>query len=227
MLMAATACVCGILVSAAVWISTQGNDRRLKALIRPAPSSPDAAAAAGRAASSDAAGAENSAAHTAPPLHARLRRRFTALFGRIQPTMNTVEALSFDLELVAICLQSGLPTDRAVRLAAHASGDRSGLARLARSLELGEVDNLDAHLAPVVSLIEFSRSTGVALAPLLSGLAVDLRRSEHRRRQLAAARLGVHLVIPLGACILPSFVLLGVVPVLLTLIGDMSVLFQQ
>lgn len=137
---------------------------------------------------------------------------------------STADALAFDLELAAICLGSGLPTDHALALAAGAGQSASGLGRLARAVQLGErVD--DGPLAQVAELIEFSSSTGVALAPLLRGLANDLRRSEHRRRQLAAARLGTQLVIPLGVCILPSFVLLGVIPVLLTLVGDFGQLF--
>ncbi|WP_418606028.1 hypothetical protein [Georgenia sp. SUBG003] len=37
----------------------------------------------------------------------------------------------------------------------------------------------------------------------------------HREAQEAAARLGVRLVLPLGLCFLPAFVLLGLVPVVL------------
>lgn len=169
-----------------------------------------------------------------------------------------VDRLAFDLELVAICLQSGLTPERALILAAQAAGDRSGLGRLGHAIALGQstesrqaghahsaahgaggvtgegaprpvvsqLPDIDERLCPVVSLIDFSRRTGVALAPLLRGLSADLRRSEHRRRQLAAARLGVTLVIPLGVCILPAFILLGIVPVVITLVSDMAGVFQ-
>jgi pilus assembly protein TadC len=80
-------------------------------------------------------------------------------------------------------------------------------------------------LASVVAVIRFSARTGVALAPLLQSHADELRRGEHRRRQIAAARLGVMLVLPLGVCVLPAFVLLGVVPVLLTLVSDLGPAF--
>lgn len=169
-----------------------------------------------------------------------------------------VDRLAFDLELVAICLQSGLTPERALILAAQAAGDRSGLGRLGHAIALGQstesrqtghshsaahgaggvtgdgaprpvvsqLPDIDERLRPVVSLIDFSRRTGVALAPLLRGLSADLRRGEHRRRQLAAARLGVTLVIPLGVCILPAFILLGIVPVVITLVSDMAGVFQ-
>lgn len=181
---------------------------------------------------------------------------------------SAVDRLAFDLELVAICLQSGLTPERALILAAQAAGDRSGLGRLGHAIALGQsteiqpterqptesrqsgsahaaaheepgitgggstgpitsrLPDTDERLRPVVSLIDFSRRTGVALAPLLRGLSADLRRSEHRRRQLAAARLGVTLVIPLGVCILPAFILLGIVPVVITLVSDMAGVFQ-
>lgn len=181
---------------------------------------------------------------------------------------SAVDRLAFDLELVAICLQSGLTPERALILAAQAAGDRSGLGRLGHAIALGQstenqltekqpadsrqpgsvhaaaqgearitgggstgpiasrLPAIDERLRPVVSLIDFSRRTGVALAPLLRGLSADLRRGEHRRRQLAAARLGVTLVIPLGVCVLPAFILLGIVPVVLTLVSDMAGVFQ-
>lgn len=135
------------------------------------------------------------------------------------------EALAFDLELAAICLRTGLPTERALALAAGTNGDRSGLGRLGNSVALGRQAPKDDALAEVARLIVFSRRTGVALAPLLQGLAVDMRRSEQRRRQVAAARLGVRLVVPLGVCILPAFVLMGILPVVITLVDDMSSLF--
>lgn len=128
--------------------------------------------------------------------------------------------LAFDLDLTAICLEAGLPVEQALGLAGQATDDRSGLARLGRSLAFGDDEAPEGRLAETARLIAFSRSTGAALAPLISGHAADIRRREHRRRQLAAARLGVVLVVPLGVCVLPAFILLGVVPVLLTLIGD-------
>ena len=79
----------------------------------------------------------------------------------------------------------------------------------------------------MVAVIRFSARTGVALAPLLQSHADELRRGEHRRRQIAAARLGVMLVLPLGVCVLPAFVLMGVVPVLITLVGDLGPAFGE
>lgn len=208
-----TGLLAGLLVGAGWWLLGGGVNDRLQSLIRPS-----GRALMGREDGPGLSGPEHlSGPGTADGAVARSSLP--------SPPMSPVEALAFDLDLVSICLQTGLPTERALSLAAAAGGNRTGLDRLARSLALGEVDDSQDELAAVGRLVLFSRSTGVALAPLLRGLAGDLRRSEHRRRQVAAARLGVELVVPLGVCILPAFLLLGVVPVVLSLIDDMAVLF--
>ncbi|MFC7404426.1 secretion system protein [Georgenia alba] len=56
---------------------------------------------------------------------------------------------------------------------------------------------------------------GAAPGPLLRQAAGAVRADRSRQAQEAAARLGVRLVLPLGLCYLPAFVLLGVVPVVL------------
>ncbi|QJC22531.1 type II secretion system F family protein [Arcanobacterium buesumense] len=54
---------------------------------------------------------------------------------------------------------------------------------------------------------------GVAPVPLLERGAQTLRLTQARRAKEAAERLGAALVLPLGLCFLPAFVILGVVPV--------------
>jgi pilus assembly protein TadC len=41
------------------------------------------------------------------------------------------------------------------------------------------------------------------------------------RTRTAAGALGVQLVLPLGLCFLPAFVLLGLVPMILSLAGNL------
>jgi pilus assembly protein TadC len=45
------------------------------------------------------------------------------------------------------------------------------------------------------------------------------RRREGAAARVAAARLGVQVVLPTGLCLLPAFVLLAVVPLVLALLG--------
>ena len=54
-------------------------------------------------------------------------------------------------------------------------------------------------------------------AAVVSRAATDLRASQRERTELAAARLGVRLVLPLGLAVLPGFVLLAVAPIVLGL----------
>ena len=56
-------------------------------------------------------------------------------------------------------------------------------------------------------------------------MAKELRDSSRRRQQEAAAALGVRLVLPLGVCILPAFLLLSVVPVVISLLSDLETVF--
>ncbi len=74
------------------------------------------------------------------------------------------------------------------------------LARAQRSLDLAEI-------------------AGIPAAELVSADA-DLVRAENRLwGAKSAARLSVRLMLPLGCCTLPSFVLLGVVPLILSIVS--------
>ncbi|WP_151952536.1 type II secretion system F family protein [Brevibacterium sp. Marseille-P9724] len=199
-----------VLIAAAVWLWIGDSDERLKRVL-------GSRARDGRT-EEEPREEQRSAGWLAVLLQRRSRQKK-------EHGESDLEALAFDLELTAICLRAGLPIERALALAAAAGGDRSDLGVLSRALELGQTDFDAEHLNEVFVLIRFSAQTGAALSGLLSAMAYDLRRAEHQRRRLAAAKLGVQLVIPLGVCILPAFVLLGIVPVVLTLIDDMSVLF--
>ena len=78
-------------------------------------------------------------------------------------------------------------------------------------------------LTDVVDALEASWSTGTAPGPALRGRADKLRRDRRTRSRTAAGALRVQLVLPLGLCFLPAFVLLGLVPMLLSLDGRVSV----
>ena len=68
-------------------------------------------------------------------------------------------------------------------------------------------------LAPLADALEPAWADGAAPGPLLRRAAEAVRADRQRQAQEAAARLGVRLVLPLGLCFLPAFVLLGIVPV--------------
>ncbi|USR79313.1 type II secretion system F family protein [Arcanobacterium pinnipediorum] len=54
---------------------------------------------------------------------------------------------------------------------------------------------------------------GVAPVPLLERAARTLQLTRVRRAKESAGRLGAALVMPLGLCFLPAFIIVGVVPI--------------
>ncbi len=73
------------------------------------------------------------------------------------------------------------------------------------------------------ALVELSRRSGAPLGELARAEADEARRGARDDARATAERLGVRLMLPLGACVLPSFLLLGVVPMLVGLISSTAV----
>ncbi len=105
--------------------------------------------------------------------------------------------------------------------AGTAGADGEALRRAAASLMLGSSweeawVGTPGRLRALGDALEPAWVDGVAAGPLLTSAADRLRAGVARSAEEAAARLGVRLVVPLGLCFLPSFVLLGLVPVVLS-----------
>ncbi|QGF22831.1 type II secretion system F family protein [Raineyella fluvialis] len=157
-----------------------------------------------------AAGAYVASGRVVSPAERRRRRRLAA-------------DLPGALELMASCLAAGLPVRGAAAAVAGAFGgpladDIGGV--------LGQVAIGDAEARawrrlvddPVWSMVarDLARSveSGSALVELLQAHA-DRARHERHADVLARARtVGVRSVLPLMACYLPAFLLVGVVPVI-------------
>lgn len=75
-------------------------------------------------------------------------------------------------------------------------------------------------LAPIAAAVVRSAETGAPLAAVLSRIAEDMRRERRVAVEVAAQSAGVKAVAPLAACFLPAFLLMGVVPVVAALAGD-------
>jgi pilus assembly protein TadC len=132
-------------------------------------------------------------------------------------------------DLLAAALRSGAPVDRAVAAVADALGGPLGdrLSRVARTLRLGgEPDEAWSYLEPVAGADRLTRAavrssaSGAALARALGRLADDLRADRALAAEAAARRAGVLIVLPLGLCFLPAFILAGLVPVIVAVLGD-------
>jgi pilus assembly protein TadC len=133
-------------------------------------------------------------------------------------------ALPFAADLLAAVLRAGAPTPLAVTHVAAAVGGPLGdrLGRVARSLELGApaaeawqvLDGVPAAASLVRAAVRANES-GAALAGACARLGAELRAGNDAAAEAAANRAGVLVVLPLGCCFLPAFVLLGVVPIVL------------
>lgn len=126
------------------------------------------------------------------------------------------------LDLVSAVLHSGRPLTIALECAAPASGraTEAALTRLARLLALG-ADPGEAWrtcaprrsaLEPVAAVAVRSQASGLKLADAFERLAADLRAERAAAAAARANRAGIHAMGPLAACFLPSFVCLGIVP---------------
>jgi tight adherence protein B len=69
-------------------------------------------------------------------------------------------------------------------------------------------------------VLDLARRAGVPAAGLLRRAAEDIRDEAAAEGLVAAERLAVRLVLPLGVCVLPAFVLVGVVPVVVGVLSS-------
>ena len=132
-------------------------------------------------------------------------------------------------DLMAAALRAGAPVDRAADAVGKAIGGPLGvrLVRAGRALRLGATpDEAWGYLAGVAEADRLVRAavrssaSGAALAGALSRLADDLRSTRATATDAAARRAGVLVVLPLGLCFLPAFVLAGLVPVIVAVLDN-------
>jgi tight adherence protein B len=128
------------------------------------------------------------------------------------------------VELVAAALRSGAGVPRALEATGVAVGGTDGveLTRAAHALVLGADwervwTGVPAELDPMVRALRGAWLDGAAPGEALRAAGEEVRHERRATARTAAARLGVRLVLPLGTCYLPAFVLVGLVPVLLAL----------
>ena len=105
-------------------------------------------------------------------------------------------------ELVAVGLSGGASIDRSLRLV----DDSSARDRL-RGTRTTEV-------------LELSRAAGVPAGELLRAAAAQDRHDARVQGRMRAAKLSSQLLIPLGVCTLPAFLLLGVAPLILSVLSS-------
>ncbi len=112
----------------------------------------------------------------------------------------SVPGLGFDLVAIAVSGGSSIPKALAVVDAATAE----------HGLPTGDVDDI----------LSLSARAGVPAALLLRSAAEQARREARSAGQRAAEKLSVTLMLPLGLCILPAFMLLGVAPMMIAVVSS-------
>lgn len=132
-------------------------------------------------------------------------------------------------DLVAAALRAGAPPARAVDVVGEALGGPVGtrLRRVGAALSTGappetawrELAGLDAA-DRLVRAAAHSADRGSGLASVLVRVADDIRAGRAAAVESRARRLSVLVVLPLGLCFLPAFLLAGVVPVVVAVLGD-------
>lgn len=161
---------------------------------------------------------------------------WTAL-GRVQPAhvrrdrARATRDLPHLVRLLAAGLRSGAAPGDAVRLACSALPGPAAqrLAGTADRLALG-VDPArvwsslagDDALAPLGRTLVRAHETGAPVAVAVDRLADELERVARGQVEDRARAVGVRAALPLGLCLLPSFLLLGIVPLVAGLLAGVA-----
>ena len=80
----------------------------------------------------------------------------------------------------------------------------------------------DEALVPLARAMVRSQTSGASVVQTVERLADELERESLARAEDVARRVGVAAAVPLGVCLLPAFLLLGVVPTVASLYGSVA-----
>ncbi|HEY0248389.1 MAG TPA: hypothetical protein VGC45_09015 [Gryllotalpicola sp.] len=119
-------------------------------------------------------------------------------------------------ELVAVAMGSGASVERARRLVADV---------LAVHAPFLPAEARAADARAVEAVLELATRAGVPTVGLLHAESERRRADADAAGRAAAATVAVRLMIPLAVCVLPAFMLLGVVPVLVALFAGTGISF--
>jgi tight adherence protein B len=124
------------------------------------------------------------------------------LLARARPAVLTP---GLAMDLMAIAVSGGASLTRATEVVTQAR-ERCGI----------RADGL----ASIAEVVELSRRAGVPAAALLRSEADEARRQARSAGEQKAATLAVTLMLPLGLCVLPAFMLLSVAPLLIAILSS-------
>lgn len=132
------------------------------------------------------------------------------------------QAMVADLAVAAVSSGCSIPALlTSLDSALSEEEEESCLKYAAKSLAMGGTwqeawQDVPSRFRPLRDALEPAWVDGAAATPLLERTAAGLRAARVRRARESAAKLGAKLVLPLGLCFLPAFILLGVVPIVVS-----------
>jgi Flp pilus assembly protein TadB len=138
--------------------------------------------------------------------------------------------LPVGVDLLATCLESGAAPEAALHTVAVALGGPFGEElevvhhRLAVGVATRDVwRSVASHpeLGPLGRAVGRAHETGASIGPAVHRLADELRARADAEVQARARSIEVRAAAPLGLCLLPAFMLLGVVPLVAGLFSSM------
>lgn len=165
----------------------------------------------------------------APVVHRSMSRLETATARR--RSARIAAQLPTALDLMVAALEVGRPTVTAFELAAQATDEPLGteLGLVAGRLAIaGDSEAVwrtlasDPSLAPVGRAFRRAAASGMPVAHVVSGVADDLRRERRAARRERSRKVAVRTAAPLGACFLPAFFLIGIVPTIIATFRSFS-----
>lgn len=135
---------------------------------------------------------------------------------------NQQEPIELILDLSASLLDSGMPITEILDLLGSSIEQCAVLRSVARCLEMNMAwdrawEAAPQWLEPLRKALHFAHMTGAPAASLLRNTAALQRRERKQKVASLGAQFGTRLVLPLGACALPAFIALGVVPLIIAL----------
>jgi Flp pilus assembly protein TadB len=165
----------------------------------------------------------------APVVHRSMSRLETASARR--RSARIAAQLPTALDLMVAALEVGRPPVTAFELAAQATDEPLGteLGLVAGRLAIaGDSEAVwrtlagDPSLAPVGRAFRRAAASGMPVAHVVSGVADDLRRERRAARRERSRKVAVRTAAPLGACFLPAFFLIGIVPTIIATFRSFS-----
>jgi pilus assembly protein TadC len=113
---------------------------------------------------------------------------------------------------------AALPGEAADRL----SGVAARLALGIDPVQVWESLGADPELAPQGRTLARAPATGASVVPAVARLADDLGRRARAEVEERARAVGVKAALPLGLCLLPAFILIGIVPLVAGLLSTLA-----